>query len=515
MPIQADAAIRPKMRVRYIIMPRRWRAAIAAAGIAFFPLNLSFGQAPTESPSRMAEQSRACQFQDGNPDAVIEACTSLLEADVRESGRRLAVALTYRAMAFRAKGDLERAAGDLQEAISLNEDFSAARELYADILRENEKCDVALDHYDRAIKLTPDRALLYLNRGLCLAEQGEDARSNADFQEVVKRDVNNAAGYAALAWSVMARLSLANRDYDRAIANYGEAIKLDPRRAPLYIDRGAAWAAKGDYSRAHADYDQAIKLDQDGAGGFAVAALHAKALLYARQGEPKAVIAAYDRAIKLDPKRVVLFINRAAAFSGLGDFERALADYNQALELDPTSPVLYNARAELHRAKGEYARAAADYSTAIERNADYGQAYAGRGLTRFYLGEFARAAEDFQRVVSNQANPFSMLLLYISRSRSGAKTAWGELAKGAAGLESKDWPYPIIDLFLGRKQLQAVEAAAETPEQQCEARFYVGQWHLMRGARPAAAKSLQAAVDTCPKDFVEYRGAVEELKRFK
>jgi tetratricopeptide (TPR) repeat protein len=51
------------------------------------------------------------------------------------------------------------------------------------------------------------------------------------------------------------------RDYDRAIADYSQAIRLDPKYAVAYINRGISYEAKGDNDRAIADYDQAIRLD--------------------------------------------------------------------------------------------------------------------------------------------------------------------------------------------------------------------------------------------------------------
>jgi len=56
-------------------------------------------------------------------------------------------------------------------------------------------------------------------------------------------------------------------------------------------------------------------------------------------------------------------------------------------------------------------------------------------------------------------------------------------------------------------------SAASKAEERCEAQFYNGEWHLLRGNRAAAATALQAATDICSKDFVEYKGAVAELKR--
>ena len=53
----------------------------------------------------------------------------------------------------------------------------------------------------------------------------------------------------------------AKREYDRAIADYDEAIHLDPDRTLAYYDRGVTWHAKREYDRAIADYDQTIRLN--------------------------------------------------------------------------------------------------------------------------------------------------------------------------------------------------------------------------------------------------------------
>jgi tetratricopeptide (TPR) repeat protein len=53
----------------------------------------------------------------------------------------------------------------------------------------------------------------------------------------------------------------AKGDLDRAIADYDQAIRLDPKHEHAYVNRGIAWKAKGDLERAIANYDQAIRLD--------------------------------------------------------------------------------------------------------------------------------------------------------------------------------------------------------------------------------------------------------------
>ena len=55
--------------------------------------------------------------------------------------------------------------------------------------------------------------------------------------------------------------NFARRDYDRAIADFGQAIRLEPKNVRIVMSRATAYEAKGDFARAIADYDQALKLD--------------------------------------------------------------------------------------------------------------------------------------------------------------------------------------------------------------------------------------------------------------
>src|SRR6516165_1397499 len=71
------------------------------------------------------------------------------------------------------------------------------------------------------------------------------------------------AGKGNLSWAYYNRgLAYQEKgDNDRAIADYDQAIRLDPKYAFAYNGRGNAYKAKGDNDRAIADYDQAIRLD--------------------------------------------------------------------------------------------------------------------------------------------------------------------------------------------------------------------------------------------------------------
>jgi hypothetical protein len=71
----------------------------------------------------------------------------------------------------------------------------------------------------------------------------------------------------------------------------------------------------------------------------------------------------------------------------------------------------------------------------------------------------------------------------------------------------------VLDLFLGGRTVAATLAAASDAPQRCEAQFYAGEWQLLRGERAGAVAALKAAAETCPKSFIESKGARAELER--
>src|SRR4029079_17337682 len=50
-------------------------------------------------------------------------------------------------------------------------------------------------------------------------------------------------------------------DYDRAIADFDAALRINPNHVRPYLNRGNANFARGDYDRAIADFGHAIRLE--------------------------------------------------------------------------------------------------------------------------------------------------------------------------------------------------------------------------------------------------------------
>ena len=95
------------------------------------------------------------------------------------------------------------------------------------------------------------------------------------------------------------------KEYDKAIADFTEAIRLEPN-VGAYYNRGKAWSTKKEHDKANADFDAAIRFDPKDAWGF-----NNRGRVWLAKKDYEKAIADYDAAIRLDPKYASAHFNRS------------------------------------------------------------------------------------------------------------------------------------------------------------------------------------------------------------
>src|SRR5262249_42564790 len=93
--------------------------------------------------------------------------------------------------------------------------------------------------------------------GLARLRTKEWKAAIADFTEAIRLDPKSLTGYGSRG---IARSELG--DLDGAIADFTEAIRLDPKKTDAYSNRGEYNFAKGQYQSALSDFQKALKLDK-------------------------------------------------------------------------------------------------------------------------------------------------------------------------------------------------------------------------------------------------------------
>jgi tetratricopeptide (TPR) repeat protein len=105
-----------------------------------------------------------------------------------------------------------------------------------------------------------NRAVANEKIGLAYAAKGDFERAVSNFSEAIRLDRKFASAYYNRALAYQMR-----NDYDRAIADYNEAIRLNPKYAAAYQGRGITKQKKGDASGGDADIAKAREI-QPGIG---------------------------------------------------------------------------------------------------------------------------------------------------------------------------------------------------------------------------------------------------------
>jgi len=165
-------------------------------------------------------------------------------------------------------------------------------------------------------------------------------------------------------------------EYDRAIQDYNQAIRINAKFATAYNNRAIAYDTKGDYDRAIADYEQAIKLKPSAETYFNRGNAHLGKSHYDH------AIDDYNQAIKLKPDFAAAFDNRCWARAVVGILKPALADCNQALRLMPNNPATLDSRGFVFLKMTNFDAAVSDYDAALRSDPKLAFALYGRGLAR-------------------------------------------------------------------------------------------------------------------------------------
>jgi len=173
--------------------------------------------------------------------------------------------------------------------------------------------------------------------------KGKEYQNNSDYtnainaySEAIKLDEYFAAAYF---WRGLAYEQRYPYDWELAISDFTTSIKYNYNLAYSYNNRGYAYAdkyyEKHDYNKALADYNEAIKIDPD---NFTFIANRAK--LFYDMENYKSAVDEYTKAINLKPDNGFLYCMRGLSYSSLGKWENSFQGIATAAELESWNKII-------------------------------------------------------------------------------------------------------------------------------------------------------------------------------
>lgn len=204
-------------------------------------------------------------------------------------------------------------------------------------LRGQNKYDLALKDYTRAIEIEPKNPELHNSRGKTyfdMATGGQFPNQTLEFTQ-------------------------------KAIADFNEGLsKPDVKSKPkaeMLINRGAAKASLGQLQAALADLNEGIATEPTNKNGYLN-----RSLVFFNLQQYENAVKDYSEYLKLDPYSANIWYERGMLRRSLGASQDAISDLNRALQLDPNLGIAYTERARAHAQMGNKAAAQQDYQRAAQ-----------------------------------------------------------------------------------------------------------------------------------------------------
>jgi len=350
------------------------------------------------------------------------------------------------AQAYNSKKENDRAIAVLDRLLQKKPENYDAYRVRANLHFQVKEYDAVIADANELIRLKPDAAEGYSNRAMAFYIKRDFDDAIADITQAIRLDPDGdpTAYYM--------RGSLYNRkgDYDRAVADASQFIKLslahiakpgtaDELRQRLqsqlystevrggYSERGMYRANMGDFENALADYNEIIRLWPESSEGY-----RGRGQFYYWQKQYGLAIPDFDKALQLEPGDNISRSIKALALLRLGRTDEASVEAEAGLRIGADRDRFLGVRGEVAYEQGKFAQAIDDLSEAVKLAAfESPTYYLHRGQAYEKLGQKALAMADYKTAAELGApNPSQREARILARERFGVLQ--GEALTGQA-----------------------------------------------------------------------------------
>ncbi len=294
----------------------------------------------------------------------------------------------------------EQISTNSNKALQLNDRLPAPYVTLGNLHRESDKFELALQEYERALRLDPHNADALMGTASTYEKMGRVPDAEEAFKKAAALRPDYWDGYNSLG-NFYDRQS----KYAEAIAQYQHAAELTPDNAVIDINLAAAYLDRGsaeDLPAAEAALKKSIAL------GPSYAAYANLGLLYLNEKRYGESVAMTQKALQLNDKDYLVWANLMAGYQGLNQKsnfeaarERAIRLLEQTVTAKPQDALTQVSLASLYAQKGLREKAITRVQAALARAPDNPNVLELAGETYEALGERRQAIEYVDRAIKN------------------------------------------------------------------------------------------------------------------
>jgi tetratricopeptide (TPR) repeat protein len=327
-------------------------------------------------------------LQQGNPARAVELIGRAIAVNPSVAAFHANLAEAYRAL-----GQLDRAAGCCQVALRLQPNYpEAANNLGLAWLAQG-KADAAAAQFREALRLQPGAPMIHNNLGNALRLLGEKDQAVSQFQQALVLDSGLAEAHSNLG-----QLFLEMHRLPEAADHCREAVRLRPNFPEAHNNLGNVLREQGRLAEAKACYAEALRLNPNLAMTYSNIG---QALQ--EEGKLDDAVTWYQRGLQLEPALARIHCNLGSVLKEQEKYREALAGYERALQLDPDYAEAHHGLGSVLHDQGNFQEALARYREALRRKPDLAAAHGSLATALEQLGDLDAALQSVREALRYDA----------------------------------------------------------------------------------------------------------------
>jgi tetratricopeptide (TPR) repeat protein len=184
----------------------------------------------------------------------------------------------------------------------------------------------AIEDFSQAISYRADFLEAYYRRGHAYRAMKNNTAAIRDWEEAIRLASTNDPRVPFYRSNILCL----KKDFDRALVEATEAVRLNPTDPEVYRNRGFIFRVAGDLEQAIADQTEALRLNPQDAIAY-----YNRGVARRKQDDYDAAIADYTEAVRLNPQYAQAYTSRGWARYEQGDYDGAISDFEEALRINP------------------------------------------------------------------------------------------------------------------------------------------------------------------------------------
>jgi tetratricopeptide (TPR) repeat protein len=247
--------------------------------------------------------------------------------------------------------------------------------------------------WTHALACTADNDTARVNFGAVLLHAGRRDEAVAQFQQALQLNPRSYEAYNDLGYILNQK-----RQYQEAMVQFQRALQINPGSAEAHFNLGMALLHTGRRDEAKVQFQQALQINPS----YEVARNNLGYVLI-QMGQYQEAVVQFQRALQINPGSAEAHFNLGMALLQMGRWDEAMAQFQQVLQINPRSVEACNNLGYVFLQTGRYPEAMVQFQQALQINPRSAEAHDNLGTVLLRAGRPDEAVAQFQQAL--QINP--------------------------------------------------------------------------------------------------------------